>query len=159
MSVSRDAASFGWLLREHRLAAGLTQEALAERSGVSPRTIQQLEAGIARPRRATALYLAEALALTGPAHEALLQAATPAPRRRAAASPERDPVRRGERGDLAMVPPRPADADRDRRPLPFPRQAPATAPVQLLPSPDGRPASLPVGTTPLIGREELGASI
>jgi DNA-binding XRE family transcriptional regulator len=34
---------FGAALREYRLAAGLTQEALAERAGVSPRTIQALE--------------------------------------------------------------------------------------------------------------------
>ena len=47
MSVPRGKATFGSLLREHRLAAGLTQEALSERSGVSPRTIQEIEAGSA----------------------------------------------------------------------------------------------------------------
>jgi transcriptional regulator with XRE-family HTH domain len=39
------SSTFKSLLRHHRLAAGLTQEALAERAGVSARGIQQLERG------------------------------------------------------------------------------------------------------------------
>ena len=35
--------SFGELLRQRRLAAGLTQEALAERAGVSAKAISDLE--------------------------------------------------------------------------------------------------------------------
>src|SRR5262249_27888484 len=55
--------AFGVLLRRHRLAAGLTQEALAERAGLGVRTIQGLEEGESRPRRATLRRLAAALAL------------------------------------------------------------------------------------------------
>ena len=78
---------FGALLRRHRLAAGLTQEALAERAGLGVRTVQGLEEGEHRPRRETARRLAAALA---PAQRAaLLNAARPAPRaRRDAAAPE-----------------------------------------------------------------------
>ena len=47
-------ASFGTLLRESRLKAGLTQEALAERSGLGIRSIQGLERGESHPRRETA---------------------------------------------------------------------------------------------------------
>jgi transcriptional regulator with XRE-family HTH domain len=42
-------AAFAALLRQHRLAAGLTQEGLAERSGLSVYGIQKLEAGTTRP--------------------------------------------------------------------------------------------------------------
>ena len=36
-------ASFGELLRRRRLAAGLTQEALAERAGISAKAVSDLE--------------------------------------------------------------------------------------------------------------------
>ena len=45
---------FGALLRRHRLAARLTQEALAERAALGVRTVQGLEEGAHRPRRETA---------------------------------------------------------------------------------------------------------
>ena len=38
-------ARFGRLLRRHRLTAGLSQEALAERAGLSARSVAALEAG------------------------------------------------------------------------------------------------------------------
>jgi DNA-binding XRE family transcriptional regulator len=38
-------SSFGELLRDHRRAAELTQEELAERAGVSVRTVSDLERG------------------------------------------------------------------------------------------------------------------
>ena len=57
MSVPRDAETFGSLLRTYRRAAGLTLEALAERSGVSTRAIQHLEASGVRPRHATVMDL------------------------------------------------------------------------------------------------------
>src|SRR5205823_4253984 len=60
--------SFGVILRQHRRIAGLTQEALAERAGLSARTIADLERGVNRsPRRDTLPLLADALALDGPA--------------------------------------------------------------------------------------------
>jgi predicted ATPase/class 3 adenylate cyclase len=57
---------FGDLLRRHRLAAGLTQEELAERAGLSRRGIADLERGVRQsPRKETAALLAEALGLAG----------------------------------------------------------------------------------------------
>ncbi|MEU0155710.1 ATP-binding protein [Micromonospora fulviviridis] len=68
------------LLRGHRLAAGLTQAELATRAGVGVRTVRDLERGRAtRPQRTTVDLLANALGLTGPARQAFLAAARPAP--------------------------------------------------------------------------------
>src|SRR5215470_14440076 len=84
--------AFGALLRHHRILAGLTQEALAERAGLSARAISDLERGLSRtPQAGTLDLLAEALQLSGPeradfeaaAHRAKLQEAsnlTPLPR-------------------------------------------------------------------------------
>jgi predicted ATPase len=56
---------FGDLLRQHRNAAGLTQEDLAERSGLSVDTISLLERGEhRRPHRYTMQNLADALGLS-----------------------------------------------------------------------------------------------
>jgi class 3 adenylate cyclase len=78
-------AAFGDLIKEYRLAAGLTQEALAERAGVSCRSIQALERGENRPQQETARRLAEALLLDEQDRARLLGAVTPVPRRRTAA--------------------------------------------------------------------------
>ena len=59
---------FGGLLRGHRRAAGLTQEALAERAGLSVRGLQHLEAGDASPSRATLGALLDALSALGLPH-------------------------------------------------------------------------------------------
>lgn len=57
--------AFGPLLRRYRLAAGLTQEALAARAQISARTIADLERGVNRlPRHDTFELLAGALHLT-----------------------------------------------------------------------------------------------
>jgi predicted ATPase/transcriptional regulator with XRE-family HTH domain/predicted negative regulator of RcsB-dependent stress response len=57
--------AFSTLLRRHRLAAKLTQEALAERAGLSVRGISDLERGINRaPYVATIHRLAQALSLS-----------------------------------------------------------------------------------------------
>jgi predicted ATPase/transcriptional regulator with XRE-family HTH domain len=61
----------GDLLRRYREAAGLSQEALAERAGVSPRGLLYLERGQRRPYPATLHRLADALALTVEQREAL----------------------------------------------------------------------------------------
>ncbi len=59
--------SFGELLRRLRRAAGLSQEALAERANLSWRTISDIERGIKRrPQQETFRLLAEALALSAP---------------------------------------------------------------------------------------------
>src|SRR5207249_2106302 len=58
---------FGDLLRRYRLAAGLTQEELAERARLSPRAISDLERGLrTRPWRDTVQFLADALQLGAP---------------------------------------------------------------------------------------------
>lgn len=73
------SGGFGGLLRAHRAASGLSQEGLAERAGVSPRAVSDLERGAAgRPRLATARRLAHALALEGDALAAFLSQADPA---------------------------------------------------------------------------------
>jgi transcriptional regulator with XRE-family HTH domain len=46
-------ASFGALLRQRRLATGMTQEALAERAGISAKAISDLERD---PDRTPRLY-------------------------------------------------------------------------------------------------------
>jgi predicted ATPase/DNA-binding XRE family transcriptional regulator len=57
--------AFGDLLRQHRNAAGLTQEDLAVRAGLNPDTISLLERGERRrPHRYTTRSLAEALGLS-----------------------------------------------------------------------------------------------
>ncbi len=64
MGMSTEAGEpFGALLRRYRLKAGLTQEALAERAGVSVRNVQNLERGENRPLPDTARRLASALEL------------------------------------------------------------------------------------------------
>jgi len=76
MSTETDE-SFGGLLRRYRLETGLTQEALAERAGVSVRNVQNLECGENRPLPDTARRLAAALGLEGPARARLLTGAPP----------------------------------------------------------------------------------
>ena len=80
----RDGVSptFGALLRSMRAAADLTQEQLAERSGVSVRAISDLEREVkTRPQRATVDLLAEGLDL-GAKERAELIDAVPSRRRR-----------------------------------------------------------------------------
>lgn len=63
---------FGALLKRYRVAAGLTQEGLAERAGLSAKAISALERGARQvPRRDTVQLLADALALAGPERDAL----------------------------------------------------------------------------------------
>src|SRR6266571_2575156 len=59
-----EAAAFAALLRLYRRRALLTQENLADRSGVSVRTIRKLETGCGRPRYSSVRLLAGALDLT-----------------------------------------------------------------------------------------------
>ena len=68
--------TFGSLLRSYRRIAGITQEELAERAGVSADTISNLERDIAHtPRKETIRLLAEALGLTPEERETFLAAA------------------------------------------------------------------------------------
>ena len=66
--MAEPPTTFAGLLRKLRSQARLTQEELAEATGLSPRSISDLERGIAAtPRRETIRLLADALHLTGPA--------------------------------------------------------------------------------------------
>jgi DNA-binding XRE family transcriptional regulator len=70
------AASFGGLLRAYRERALLSQEQLAERAGLSARTIRELEAGrVRRPRGTSVRLLAQALGLQGSRRQAFAAAA------------------------------------------------------------------------------------
>jgi len=82
--------SFGVLLRRFRLAAAFSQEALAERAGMSIETIGALERGARRsPYRQTVTALAEALHL-GPDERSRLEVAASRPQLpRLRASPRR----------------------------------------------------------------------
>ncbi len=80
-----DTISFGALLRRRRLAAALSQEALAERAGLSARGISNLERGVRRlPRLETVRLLSEALRLSPEDHARFVAAA------RRGLSPEQD---------------------------------------------------------------------
>src|SRR5690554_5970325 len=72
----QESPEFGTLLRQHRTTAGFSQEALAERAGLSARAISDLERGVkVRPHPATMRALAEALEL-GQGDRAALAAAS-----------------------------------------------------------------------------------
>jgi tetratricopeptide (TPR) repeat protein/transcriptional regulator with XRE-family HTH domain len=64
--VAEPPVTFAGLLRRLRTQARLTQEELAEAAGLSPRSVSDLERGIAAtPRRETVRLLADALGLAG----------------------------------------------------------------------------------------------
>src|SRR5262245_33620538 len=76
MNEQNDPRSFGTLLRHHRSAAGLTQEELAERAGLSRRGIADLERGVRQtPYAGTVDRLASALCLSESERVALVAAA------------------------------------------------------------------------------------
>ena len=91
-AAEQAALSFGGLLRQLRVEAGLTQDELAEAAQVSQRAISDLERGInATARKDTAVLLAGALGLEGPTRELFVAAArgrAPAGEALAAAAPE-----------------------------------------------------------------------
>ncbi len=81
MAAQGEENEFALLLKELRVQAGLTQEMLAERAGLSVRGIQDLERR-GRPQKTTAQRLASALGLVPEERRRFLATATPAPRRR-----------------------------------------------------------------------------
>lgn len=60
----RDLSGFGQRLRALRVAAGLTQEGLAEKTGLRYQLIAKYERGATDPSWATALKLADALGVS-----------------------------------------------------------------------------------------------
>ncbi len=94
------ALPFGELLRHHRRSAGLSQEALAERAGLSARAISDLERGLYRaPHRDTVALLANALGFSA-AQRAQLDASIV--RRRG--PPPTGPSATGGRGRALPIP-------------------------------------------------------
>src|SRR5438105_4917696 len=92
MSVEQQPGRFGVLLRQYRVAAGLSQEALAERAGLSRRGIADLERGARRfPYGHTLRRLADALGLAEAETRALLAAGL-RPRRSLVDGPIRLPI-------------------------------------------------------------------
>jgi tetratricopeptide (TPR) repeat protein/transcriptional regulator with XRE-family HTH domain len=107
MTEAATALAFGSLLRRYRLAAGLTQEELAERAGISKRSLSDMERGLPhRPRPQTVALLAEALLLAPPNREALAAAARRAGRPAAAARADEQatgPALVGRTAELALL--------------------------------------------------------
>ena len=67
-----EQVTFGMLLRRYRVAAGLSQEELAERARMSVRGLSDLKRGVRRtPYRGTVTQLAEALELSAEERDAL----------------------------------------------------------------------------------------
>src|SRR5689334_21714887 len=88
-----DPLPFGELLRQHRRAAGLSQDVLTARAGLSARAISDLERGLYRaPHRDTVALLADALALSA-AERAYLDASIVRRRGPPLAGPSADGVR------------------------------------------------------------------
>ena len=105
--------AFGTVLARFRRAAGLTQEELAERCGLSARGIGNLERGERRPRRFTVQLLVDGLGLSGVERDELLAAARrahqhqPSPRpatpTRAEPAPAADPDLVGRDPENALI--------------------------------------------------------
>lgn len=92
-------ALFGALLRRSRVAAELSQEALAERARLSARGISDLERGLRLPQPGTVAQLLEALALA-PEERAALEAAGRRPR---VPPPSRPPLGAGAGSATQLV--------------------------------------------------------
>ena len=91
-----ETTPFGDLLRKHRIAANLTQEALAERAGLSTRGVSDLERGArSHPYRETLGMLVSALGLSGAERAAFV---------RAAQRPGRPNAATRERGEMSRLP-------------------------------------------------------
>jgi DNA-binding beta-propeller fold protein YncE/transcriptional regulator with XRE-family HTH domain len=114
------SSELGGLLRRHRLAAGLTQEELAEAAGVSVRSIGDLERGLQRtPYPGTMRRLADALHLDAGDRAEFLDAALKVP---APIAPTESEQPTGV-GTMALSLSSPSSAlPRTRFALPFPRR-------------------------------------
>jgi predicted ATPase/DNA-binding XRE family transcriptional regulator len=106
MTATRDPGVFAALIRHYRVAAGLSQEALAERAGISARGLSDLERGLSRaPRLSTLARLADALGLDPARRTQLLEASGRLPRSEptaAAAMPAQPPLARPRQADANL---------------------------------------------------------
>jgi predicted ATPase/transcriptional regulator with XRE-family HTH domain len=135
--ATTDAGTFGTLLRRYRQAAALSQEALAERAGLSAVAISALERGTRRaPYLSTVEVLATALTLGIADRTALL----------AAARPERAPAPVAA-GDVVPLAARMREGAADGPP-----------PAVLDWNGPAARVRLPAAPTPLIGREDAVAA-
>lgn len=76
VSYASSSGDFASMLRHHRLLAGLTQENLAHRSGVSVRTISDIERGrVTRPHPQTVEHIARVVGLSPEDRQALARLA------------------------------------------------------------------------------------
>ena len=104
-SIETAVPPVGDLVRRHRADRTLSQEDLAERAGLSVRTVSDIECGVAlTPRAMTLALLARALQLDADAHEQLRVAA----RSRGAAAPQGKPA-----GRSRTAGPRPIGRERE----------------------------------------------
>ena len=84
---------FGDMVRAHRGRLGITQEGLADRSGVSVRGLGEIEAGrSSRPRPTTVRLLADAFGLSGAERDRFCTAAGPEPAPDTIGEPTRRPA-------------------------------------------------------------------
>ncbi len=163
--------TFGSVLRRHRLAAGLTQEQLADRADLSARAISNLERGIAtRPLRQSVRQLAAALGLEDSAAGEF--AAMAAARSIADGSEPRGGA--NGRAGLGLPPPVGAGGPADAVTAPaggrgwlVPHQLPAVVPVfagrdaelsllsRVLDTPAGTAAVTAIGGTAGVGKTTL----
>jgi tetratricopeptide (TPR) repeat protein/transcriptional regulator with XRE-family HTH domain len=108
---------FKALLRRHRLAANLTQEALAERAALSVRTVSDLERGLKlAPRAETVHLLSQALVLPPEEHARFVEAAHRLDTLDGAA-PDDVPPRFGPEHDI-VTQPQPSGSATTAMPLP-----------------------------------------
>lgn len=94
MNVSTTQTSgFGALLKRYRDVAGLTQEELAERAGLSVEAISGIERGLVHvPRKDTVARLADALGLTETERESFSETARAHPRSRLVGPQNEEPA-------------------------------------------------------------------
>jgi transcriptional regulator with XRE-family HTH domain len=126
-----DGQGFSELLRAWRLAGGLTQEQLADRSGLGVRTIRDLEQGrVARPRSMSVGLLAAALDLP---------------------PGDRDRLARAARQQSAPSQPAPSQPAPSQ---PAPQQPPGLPPPGVAAGRPGAPRQLPPAVRQFTGRAE-----
>jgi tetratricopeptide (TPR) repeat protein/transcriptional regulator with XRE-family HTH domain len=136
---------FGQLLRRYRIAAGLTQEELAQRSGLSARAIANLERGrTSRPHPHSVRSLADGLRLSAAQLEEFAGTARQAAAPATAAVPGRPEPRRRDQAPAAGSP-------QPGRPGWLPAEVPRQLPVEV-------PRQLPAAVGCFTGRDgELAA--